>query len=66
MPKYRDAIRLVEGDGWYHVRTTGSHRQYHHPVKLGTVTIAGHPGKELDKRRWQSIMRQAGLKETGS
>lgn len=28
MPKVRDAIRLVRQDGWYHVRTRGSHRQY--------------------------------------
>ena len=29
--KVRDAIRLVEQDGWYHVRTRGSHRQFRHP-----------------------------------
>ncbi|MDE2900818.1 MAG: type II toxin-antitoxin system HicA family toxin [Chloroflexota bacterium] len=61
LPKYRDAIRMIEQDGWYHVRTRGSHRQYHHPTKPGTVTVAGHPGDEVDKRRWHDIMRQAGL-----
>ena len=48
MPKVREAIRLVEEDGWFWVRTRGSHRQYHHPVKPGTVTIAGRPGQDLD------------------
>ena len=62
MPKVRDAIRLVEREGWYNLRTRGSHRQFHHPVKPGTVTIPGRPGKELEKWLWRSIMRQAGLR----
>jgi len=45
--KVRDVIRLLEEDGWYLVRTTGSHRQYHHPMKSGTVTVAGHPGEDM-------------------
>ena len=61
MPKVREAIRLVERDGWYHVRTTGSHRQFHHPVKPGTVTIPGHPRDDLEPGIWKSILRQAGL-----
>ena len=40
--KVRDAIRRLENDGWRLVRTKGSHRQFHHPSKPGTVTIAGH------------------------
>ena len=41
MNKVRDAIRLVERDGWRLVRTRGSHRMYKHPERPGTVTIAG-------------------------
>ncbi|MCY4579154.1 MAG: type II toxin-antitoxin system HicA family toxin [Chloroflexi bacterium] len=61
MPKVRDAIRLVEGDGWYHVRTRGSHRHYKHPLKPGKVTIAGRLGKDLATPTWHSILKQAGL-----
>lgn len=60
-PRVREAIRIVEQDGWYHVRTRGSHRHFHHPEKPGTVTIAGNLGRELDTRRWYSILQQAGL-----
>ena len=63
MPKVRDAIRLVEGDGWSLMRTRGSHRQYRHPDKSGTVTIAGRPGDDLPGGTWASVMKQAGLKE---
>lgn len=60
-PRVREAIRMIERDGWFHVRTRGSHRQYHHPEKPGTVTISGNLGNELDARRWHSILQQAGL-----
>ncbi len=53
---------MVERDGWYRVRTTGSHRHFPHPVKSGTVTIPGKPGKDLRESTWQGILRQAGLK----
>ena len=43
MPKVREAIRIVERDGWQLDRMKGSHRQYKHPVKPGTVTIPGIP-----------------------
>ena len=61
-PTAREAIRIVERDGWYLVRTKGSHRRFRHPIKPGRVTIAGGPGKELKEPTWQSILRQAGLK----
>jgi predicted RNA binding protein YcfA (HicA-like mRNA interferase family) len=31
--KVRDAIKMVERDGWRMVAQEGSHRQYKHPVK---------------------------------
>jgi len=45
--KVRDLIRTIEKDGWVLARTRGSHRQYRHPAKTGTVTIAGHPGEDF-------------------
>jgi predicted RNA binding protein YcfA (HicA-like mRNA interferase family) len=48
--KVREVIKLVEADGWNLSRTRGSHRQYHHPNKAGTVTIAGHPAADLDPK----------------
>ena len=59
--KVRDAIRIVTADGWRLVRNRGSHRQFHHPVKLGTVTIPGHPGSDLDPWLWSKIRHQAKL-----
>ncbi len=61
MPKVRDAIRLVERDGWQWVRTRGSHRHYKHSQKVGIVTIAGRLSKDLSPGTWNSILKQAGL-----
>ena len=60
--KIRDAIRLVEQDGWRQVVQEGSHRQYKHPAKKGRVTIAGHPSMDLNPKTHSSILKQAGLK----
>jgi predicted RNA binding protein YcfA (HicA-like mRNA interferase family) len=59
--KVRDAIRLIEDDGWILSRTRGSHRQYKHPTKPGLVTIPGKPAKDLPIGLQRSILRQAGL-----
>ncbi len=61
--KVRDVIKLIEEDGWYLVRTKGSHRQYKHPVKKGLVTIAGNLNDDVAKGTLNSILKQAGLKE---
>jgi len=61
--KVRDAIRLIEDDGWYLIATRGSHRQYKHAIKPGRVTVAGKPSDDLAPGTRNSIMKQAGLKE---
>ena len=60
--KVKAAIELIEDDGWYLVRTRGSHRQYKHPVKPGLVTIAGKLSEELASGTTNSILKQAQLK----
>jgi predicted RNA binding protein YcfA (HicA-like mRNA interferase family) len=59
--KVRDIIRIIEEDGWEHVRTRGSHQQYKHPRKPGVVTIAGKPSRDLPPGLERSILKQAGL-----
>ena len=60
--KVRDVIRLLEDDGWYLARTRGSHRQFKHPTKSGTVTVSGNPGVDVPPGTLNSILKQAGLK----
>jgi predicted RNA binding protein YcfA (HicA-like mRNA interferase family) len=60
--KVREAIKAIEDDGWFLVRTRGSHRQYKHAQKPGLVTIAGKPSDELAPGTKNSILKQPGLK----
>ncbi len=62
--KVLDAIRLIERDGWYLHARRGSHRQYKHPEKTGRVTIAGKLSDDLAPATYNSILKQANLKET--
>ena len=59
--KVREVIKRLEQDGWRLVRTKGSHRQFHHPSKPGTVTVAGQPSLDIPPGTL-NILKQAGLK----
>lgn len=54
---------MIESDGWYEVAVKGSHRQFKHPMKLGRVTITGHPNDDLAPRTLNSILKQAKIKD---
>lgn len=59
----REAINLIESDGWYLHTTKGSHRQFKHPTKKGRTTIAGKMKAELAPKTWKSILQQAQIEE---
>lgn len=56
-----EVIKKIEKDGWFEVRQAGSHKQFHHPTKPGTVTVP-HPKSELGIGTIKSIERQSGIK----
>ncbi|PQV62428.1 putative RNA binding protein YcfA, dsRBD-like fold, HicA-like mRNA interferase family [Abditibacterium utsteinense] len=60
--KVREAIKLIEQDGWYLDRTKGSHRQFKHTNKSGLVTVPGNVGDDIAAGTLGSILKQAGLK----
>ena len=60
--KVKEMIKLIEDNGWFQVRQRGSHRQFNHHIKRGTVTVAGKPNDDLAKGTEKSILRQAELK----
>jgi len=61
--KVKEVIKLFEKEGWVLVRTRGSHRQFHHPAKPGTVMIAGKESIDMPVGTLNSILKQAGLKK---
>lgn len=61
--KVKDLLALLQADGWLLVRQRGSHRQYHHPSKAGTVTVSGKSSVEVPPGTLASVLKQAGLKK---
>ena len=61
--KVRELIKQLESDGWQHVRTKGSHQQFQHSVKPGTVTVAGKGSLDIPPGTLNSILKSAGLKK---
>lgn len=53
----------LQSDGWFHVATRGSHRQFKHPGKPGRVTVAGKPDDDLAPGTLNSILKQSGLRK---
>ena len=61
--KVRELVGMVERDGWVQVRTRGSHRQFKHPVKSGTVTVSGKAGIDVPPGTLNNMLKQAGLQQ---
>jgi len=57
----REIIKILIEDGWFEVRSQGSHHQFKHPIKKGTVTVK-HPDKDIPRKTLDSIERQSGLR----
>lgn len=60
--KVIEIIRMLQKDGWYIDRQRGSHRQFRHPTKKGTVTVNGKESVTLTQELLNSIYKQAGWK----
>lgn len=51
---------MLEAQGWYEVRQTGSHKQFQHPTRPGTVTVP-HPKADLAIGTLRNIAKQSGV-----
>jgi predicted RNA binding protein YcfA (HicA-like mRNA interferase family) len=57
----REVIRRLEAAGWREVRQRGSHKQFQHPERTGTITVP-HPYKDLKIGTLRALERQSGVK----
>jgi predicted RNA binding protein YcfA (HicA-like mRNA interferase family) len=60
MLKSSELISVLIADGWKEVRCKGSHHQFKHPTKQGTITVP-HPKKDLGVGLTKKILKDAGL-----
>jgi predicted RNA binding protein YcfA (HicA-like mRNA interferase family) len=59
--KVRDLVRLLELEGWQHLRTKGSHRVFKHPKNPKLVTVAGKSGDDVPTGTLKTILKDSGL-----
>ena len=61
--KVQELLKQLAADGWVQVRQKASHRQFHHPTKPGTVTVAGKASLDIPPGTLNNVLKQAGLKK---
>lgn len=59
--KSAQIIKELKKAGWTCVRQKGSHRQFQHPSRPGTVTVP-HPKSDMGVGTIKSIEKQSGIK----
>ena len=59
--KSKDAIKILERDGWVYVRTVGSHEVYRKEGEPHITTVP-HPKPEVSMRVMKDIYRTSGWK----
>jgi predicted RNA binding protein YcfA (HicA-like mRNA interferase family) len=57
---FKELEKIIKADGWQLQRTKGSHCQYTHRAKLGTVTLPFRRG-DLPPKTVKSVLNQVGL-----
>ena len=61
--KVFEMIEMITADGWYFDRQKGSHMQFRHKTKTGTVTVPNHGRNHVVSHAMvNSILKQTGLK----
>jgi predicted RNA binding protein YcfA (HicA-like mRNA interferase family) len=57
----RELLRALQRDGWYEIRSRGSHHRLAHPNRPLKVTVAVHTGDIVRVGTLQGILDDAGM-----
>lgn len=56
-------IRLLEQNGYFYKRSSGSHKVYFNPETRKTIIVPVHGNRDLKKGTFLSILKQAGIQQ---
>ena len=59
---FKELDKVLQQNGWFQIRSRGSHFLYKHKDKSNTIAVPNHGGKDIKKGTLHSILKQAGLK----
>ena len=60
--KSSELLRILQRDGWFIVKQTGSHLTMVHPTKAGSLIVPFHGSHEVGKGLENKLLKKAGLK----
>jgi len=60
--KSSELLRILQKDGWYIVRQSGSHAIMRHTTKEEQLTVPCHPSQEVKKGLLSAILKSANIK----
>ena len=58
----KQVIKLLEQNGWFEARQSGSHKIFKHPEKAENIAVPYHGNKDLKKGTLNDILKTAGIK----
>jgi mRNA interferase HicA len=59
--KSNELIRLLQKDGWFVIRQSGSHMIMQHATKKGQIVCPNHCSHEVGKGLEKKIKKDAGI-----
>jgi mRNA interferase HicA len=59
--KSNELIRLLQKDGWFVIRQSGSHMIMQHPTKKGQIVCPNYGNREVGKGLEKKIKKDAGI-----
>ena len=59
--KSNELIRLLQKDGWFVIRQSGSHMILQHRTKKGQIVCPNHGSHEVGKGLEKKIKKDAGI-----
>jgi predicted RNA binding protein YcfA (HicA-like mRNA interferase family) len=60
----KNLISLLERNGYFFKRASGSHQLFYNPLTGKTVIVPVHGNKDLAKGTFFAILKQAGIDKT--
>lgn len=60
----KEVIQLLEDNGWHYIGTRGDHHKYYKEGARRPIIVPGKANDDLAQGTLQSILREAGLKQT--
>ena len=64
--KSSELLRILQKDGWFIIRQSGSHIMMRHQIKAGVISMPFHASAEVKKGLLSAILKKADIKKVAA